>query len=336
MWRYRIQLWSIKDCNYLNIAQFVSPTQWTGRDCSDGSYGIIRRQIALNNLKMGTLVVEVRMKRPESPYPFIPENPSVCKTIQGLFMDEDTADIVFEAKGKAESKAKQGTAKNQHKDTVPDAKTFFAHSLILKKAAPLLAELCASDNTTSTVHIPNVSPDTFHHLLHYIYGLDIPAFGADISHTKEIIEAADRYGVSSLKLEAEAYYVSSVTITLDNVMGHLHFADSMNCALLKEAIMDFIVRNKVEILSKKILTNAPIDLINDILVAMMRVDKKDAIDFNMDFSAMRISELRRQAFNAGLDIDGSRETLVAAVESLWNPKVSEGEKEDDEDEEAVE
>jgi len=32
----------------------------------------------------------------------------------------------------------------------------------------------------------------------------------------------------------------------------------------------------------------------------------------------------------------SRETLVAAVESLWNPKVSEGEKEDDEDEEAVE
>jgi hypothetical protein len=236
----------------------------------------------MNNLIMGTLVVEVRMKRrPE--FSFIPQNPSVCKTVQGLFMDKDTADVVFEV------------GDNQNTDTLIHAKTFVAHSLILKKAAPLLAEICGTADAPSTVHIPKVSPDAFHHLLHYIYGVDIPAFGADISHTKEIIEAADRYGVSNLKLEAEACYVSSMTITLENVMEHLHFADSKNCALLKEAIIDFIVKNKVGILEKNILTQAPINLVNDVLAAIVRVEKKDEIDFDTDYCAMSISELRSKA-----------------------------------------
>ena len=34
----------------------------------------------------------------ESP-PFIPENPSTCKTVQNLFMDEASADVVFEVLG---------------------------------------------------------------------------------------------------------------------------------------------------------------------------------------------------------------------------------------------
>ncbi len=270
---------SIKDCNDDNIVKVVSPTERFEQYRRVGWEEMITRQKALNNLIMGTLVVEVRMKRrPE--FPFIPKNPSVCKTVQGLFMDKDTADIVFEVGGK------------QNTDMVIHAKTFVAHSLILKKAAPLLAEICGTNDAPSAVHIPNVSPDTFHHLLYYIYGLDIPAFGAVILHTKEIIEAADRYGLSNLKLEAEAYYVSSMTLTLENVMEHLHFADSKNCALLREAIIDFIIKNnKAEGHEQKLLSQAPINLANDILAAIMRVEKKDRINFNNDFSAMSISEL---------------------------------------------
>ncbi len=38
------------------------------------------------------------------------------------------------------------------------------------------------------------------------------------THAKDIIDAADRYSIINLKLEAEAAYVKSTDITMDNVM----------------------------------------------------------------------------------------------------------------------
>ena len=313
---------SIKDCNDRKICNVEEPpTQYSKHRWAE----FITRQMALNSLVYGTLVVEVRMKRPEFPSrPFIPLNPSVFGLVKDLFMDEETADVVFEVGGKQKvAVVEAGLGSNEDKSTLrsteaaTEPETFFAHTLILKKAAPLLAEMCASDDadgTTSTVQIPNVQPDTFYGLLRYIYGLDIPDFGADISHTKEIIDAADRYGVSNLKLEAEARYVSSMTVTMKNVMEHLHFADSKNCALLKETVMDFIVENKVDILEKSVMADAPADLVNDILAAMVRVEQKDENNCDSDlFSAMSINDLREMADYAELEIDGSRETLIASL-----------------------
>ena len=56
---------------------------------------------------------------------------------------------------------------------------------------------------------------------------------------KDIINACDKYGVVHLKLEAEATYVESTTITIDNMMDNLLYADSKNLALLKESVMDY-------------------------------------------------------------------------------------------------
>ena len=50
-------------------------------------------------------------------------------------------------------------------------------------------------------------------------------------HAKEIIDVANRFGVS-LKLETEAFL-------MENVMELLLYAESKNCALLKEAAMDY-------------------------------------------------------------------------------------------------
>ena len=74
-----------------------------------GRIRIIRSRLLLNSdnvttsyLVDGTLVIEVRMKldgvnqaTSHSP-PFIPENPSACKVIQNMFMDEKSADVVIE------------------------------------------------------------------------------------------------------------------------------------------------------------------------------------------------------------------------------------------------
>ena len=70
------------------------------------------------------------------------------------------------------------------------------------------------------------------------------------SHAKEVIDAADKYRVINLKLEAEARFVECITFTIENVMEHLLYAESKKCALLKEASMDYILENKAEVITK--------------------------------------------------------------------------------------
>lgn len=81
--------------------------------------------------------------------------------------------------------------------------------------------------------------------------------------------------------------------------------------------MDFIVKNKVEMLEKKIQTHATIEgLGSDILAAMVRGEKYvgAAVGNEENFNAMSVSELRSKAHEEGLDIDGSREMLISALE----------------------
>ena len=251
--------------------------------------------------------------RKHPPAPFFTENPSACKTIRDLFMDKESADVMFEVGG-----GKQATDEAGTKSIKTSPTTFYAHHAIVKNAAPQLAELCwaGKSGSSSPIHLPGVTSDIFHHVLSYIYGIGTPQIGIEPSKMKEIIEAADRFGLTNLKLEAEARFVTSASISLDNVMEHLLFAESKNCALLKEAVMDFIVENKAEILEKKTLMDAPAGHMNDILAAITRGEKEGGgMKSESGFCSMRISELRGRAHASGLDIDGTRETLISALES---------------------
>ena len=190
----------------------------------------------------------------------------------------------------------------------------YAHTLILKSAAPLLAELCKSNEPRCTIHIPNVSEKAFHILLGYIYGHDVPYSELHASQIKDAIEVADKYGLINLKLEAEAWYVASTKLTFENVMENLHLADTINCALLREAVMDFIVRRNDETLVRNTLAGAPEGLANDILAAVARRDRRlGIVGDNHNVNAMCISALRRRAHSSGLDVDGSREMLISSL-----------------------
>ncbi len=80
--------------------------------------------------------------------------------------------------------------------------------------------------------------------------------------------------------------------------------------------MDFVVENEVEVLEKASLKGAPEGLLADLLTAMARWKKRDSdgMDGGDELSTMRIDDLRKKAHKRGLDIDGSREVLVAALE----------------------
>lgn len=279
--------------------------------CTSRLVGNITVDIAMDNLVGGALVLEVQMSKPLNyePPAFIPVNPSACRTVQDMFMDDETSDVTFEVGGER-AMDESGTKVMKTEPT-----KFCAHLVILKKCAPVLANMRNSNAPSDPIQLPGVSPATFNHLLEYVYGREPADFGTDALQVKEIMEAADKYGVAYLKLKAEAQYVSSIKVTFDNVMENLHYADSMNCALLKEVVIDFIVKNRAEIIRRNFMKDAPGGLINDVLAATIRNENEGFEDAD-DVNAMSINEIRRRAHEKGLDVDGSRESLISSLLAL--------------------
>jgi hypothetical protein len=280
------------------------------------------RSEIMKNLVNGALLINVHIA-PVDPsttksIQVLPENPSRNILQEKMFMDEEFADVVFEV----------GVQQFKNDDATKKAKIspvrFPAHRLVLcKSSSSTLAELCRSvgDKTTSPIHIPDVSPDVFRHLLFHLYGGKV-ADDDMKSHAKEILDVADRFGVVDLKLVAEASVVETTVFTMDNLMDLLLYADSKNCALLKEAAIDFILENMGEVGKKISFNNAPGAMMNDVLTAFDRKEKMGGgpggamhiDDLRWNAGAMRVNDLRYHTLNDGLDVDGSRETLIAALE----------------------
>jgi speckle-type POZ protein len=151
-----------------------------------------------------------------------------------LFQSNDYADVSFEVKGQV----------------------FLAHKAILKCKAPDLAELCETYGTTNPMPIEDVEPRIFKDMLGFVYGVDIDAaewksqLGYLLDPTKQsksILRAACKYGISSLKSEAEIWYLKLLKLEVDRVIDNLLFADANNLPYVKEAAMDFIVINSEDV-----------------------------------------------------------------------------------------
>lgn len=248
---------------------FAAPTNinsghWDwGEPNFEHNYNILEKALV-----EGALTIEVRMRLHEPNVPpsqFIPENP-LCNNILKMFMDEESADVIFEVGcdsqqgGNVRKRAKTSTFTTVH-----------AHRFILQDVSSTMAELCKSDGgEVTTVRIDDVNPDIFRHLLYYyIYGGKVS--DDDLKpNAKEIIDASDKYGIVHLKLEAEACYVESTIISIENAIDDLLYADAKNCALLKEVVMDFLVDHKDDVIGKVSFDNVPGSMMTDLLTAMAR------------------------------------------------------------------
>mmetsp|Transcript_13597 Transcript_13597/g.20470 ORF Transcript_13597/g.20470 Transcript_13597/m.20470 type:complete len:410 (-) Transcript_13597:1359-2588(-) len=259
----------------------------------------------------GALTINVGMQLDE----FIPKNP-VSSFILKLFNDENSADVVFEI---CEHQKSDSESDRKRAKTFTE-KLYHAHRFILQHYSAELAALCATSDGMTPIIITDVKPEVFRHLLYYVYGGEISDDDFAV-HEKDFINAADKYGVTNLKLEAEVWYVNNTEITIDNVIDNLLYADAMNCALLKEAVMDFIVENKEEVMQRVSFQDVPGDVCKDLLAAVTRHYEKDSpgddgedeTDVEKTYSKMRIRDLRQRLDAKGLDldIDGSREALIA-------------------------
>ncbi len=189
-----------------------------------------KRSKVIDSLVDSALVIEVYIElvnpiTTTSP-PFLPENPSY-KIIQGMFMDEEFSDIVFEVGGQ-----------QFNDDAMKKAKTlsviFPAQQFILRKSSSsTLAKLCrsAGDKTASPIQISDVSPGIFRHLLFHLYGGEV-SYDDMKSHAMEILDLADRYGVVDLKLKAEADLVETSAFSTDNLMDLCYLSKVIVLALM--------------------------------------------------------------------------------------------------------
>ena len=275
---------------------------------SKGWYNLVARSFLINPsngvLENGTLNIEVYMKLKETKsLPFIPENP-LKQMILKLRSDKSSADVLFTVE-KTNEKDGSSTAKSS-------PVCFHAHRFVLQLCAPSLAALVEPYEDLTPLPIPGVSPDIFRHLLNYVYGGKIPP-NVFTANAKDLMDAADQFGVVNLKLEAEVRYVRSTTFTLENVNDNLNYAISKNCAYLQEMALDFIVEHDDQYLENK---SSRSGLAGELLSAYDRKNKKKAVKQSNESSKFStpICTLRREVHERGLDtdIDGSRETLYTA------------------------
>ena len=89
------------------------------------------------------MTIEVFMRKSKhstsgtaSPSPFVPENP-LCKDIIGMFLDEESADMIFEV---SSNKRRRGSSPKRAK--INAATTSHAHRFVVQHIASNLADLC--------------------------------------------------------------------------------------------------------------------------------------------------------------------------------------------------
>ena len=99
--------------------------------------------------------------------------------------------------------------------------TFAAHKLILKMNAPILHSFCPKRGK-APVQINDTSPDVFRIVLRYVYGGDASELEgrltSKIKDEKDIIEAADRYGIIGLKLAVEMALVDGLVLNREKLL----------------------------------------------------------------------------------------------------------------------
>jgi len=225
---------------------------------------------------------------------------------------------------------------------IVEGETIHAHRLILKLSAPFLAILCEGADEDMAIPIDGVRSPIFQSVLRFAYGDVVPdevwttekngagndsaTEGAlDASPALELLDAANRFGVVPLKILAETR-VAAREISVSNASSLILFADSKNCALLKERATDFFVQHAEEIRREKgwkeVQESA--SLLDELMEALLskRILRSfsssncggEEEDDDVDYGSMGVNLLRRKLDKRRLDVDGSREMLIERLE----------------------
>ncbi|XP_057324126.1 speckle-type POZ protein-like [Microplitis mediator] len=124
-------------------------------------------------------------------------------------------------------------------------KEFQAHKIILSARSPVLAAMFAHDmveKKSNQVSIPDITPETFENLLHYIYTDEVTDLDAVAG---DLLEAADKYQLPSLKEKCEESL--SRSLNCENAGEIMVLADRHNAKKLLDYVIKFIAINASDV-----------------------------------------------------------------------------------------
>ena len=276
---------TVKDANGTPAKEHKCKWKFANEFVGGGTGQAMERSVILdatnNILTNGALCVEVGIQVKDArDYLFQPPN-CHCRKMLALLRSEENADASF---------------------TVGD-RCFQVHSLIINANSPILAN--SINGTISSVH-----PNAFRLLLEYIYSGRVPTDKQIVKHGKDLIDITNRYEIIGLKMFVENGLVRQRIMTKENVADYILFADAQSCPLLREYAISFFSVHHREVLksehSKKLKESG--ELLSEIML-LMNIGMQDA---NSD--SMTINELRKELGKRKLDVDGSKDALMARLE----------------------
>ncbi|UJR09215.1 hypothetical protein I4U23_013463 [Adineta vaga] len=125
---------------------------------------------------------------------------------------------------------------------------FHAHKLILAARSPVFAAMFSNrtlENTTNTIDINDLHPNTIQSMLEYIYTGKV----TDIKKsTVELYRCADKYQLEDLRLQAEMALMNSLSI--DTSAEILLLADQHHSEDLKSRVIQFIVSGNLKAITQ--------------------------------------------------------------------------------------
>ena len=180
---------------------------------------------------------------------------------------------------------------------------FPVHLNILHNNAPILANHLNQDQT-SNVSIEGMSACVFGWVLAYVYAEQYPSDKTVLKFGKELIDAANKYELSHLKIIVEHILVRERILTTKNVCDYLLFADAQCCPLLKEYAITFLRLNAREALksehSHRLRESS--ELLAEVVVLSNEAEE-----------TMTVNKLRKALGKRKLDVDGSKEVLMSRL-----------------------
>mmetsp|Transcript_18724 Transcript_18724/g.45027 ORF Transcript_18724/g.45027 Transcript_18724/m.45027 type:complete len:371 (+) Transcript_18724:126-1238(+) len=242
-----------------------------------------------NILSDGALVLDVHLQVIERGSLHKPSGSVLTKMLQ-LLENTDNADVYFKVGDEVVT----------------------SHKLIRSMNAPVLFEFCGENNDGSPVAIDDTSAEIFRIILRYVYGEEIPESKTIMDEGKDIISAADRFGIVGLKLAVEAVLVESSVVRSHTVADWLVFADSKTCPLLKEQATAYFASRSADILkceSSKLLKESP-KLLTELLIEA----SKSSNESHFSGGNASVDEMRKKLHARGLGVDGSKETLISRLQ----------------------
>jgi BTB/POZ domain len=203
-----------------------------------------------------------------------------------------------------------------------DGKIFPVHKCVLAVGAKVLLDLLSAEDkndgeetwptTTTTTEIDEVSAATFQGILSFVYtGAVVPECCDSASNAKSLLQAADRFGITSLKLHTESVLVDKF-LDEDNAAELLLLSDALSCALLKEHAMDLCLSKPTKVRASAawaMVEDSP-KLLSEMLAQSMHATTLSSTDSGSELHHLRVADLRDRLMEQGLDVDGSRKMLL--------------------------